>query len=219
MPGMKMTTRISLLAAVFLATSIAHASSPSLRNVFPPGSQRGTELDITLTGARLSDAQEILFYDPGFQVTDLQATKDNEVKAHLKVAPDAALGEHPLRLRTASGISDLRTFYVGVYPVVDEKEPNNEFKTPQQIPLNVTITGVIQNEDVDYFTVDLKKGQRLNVEVEGMRLGRTTFDPFVAILDTNRFELTTSDDTALGLQDPIASIVAPYDGKYIIMLR
>src|SRR5437762_10497486 len=108
----------AFLATVFL-TAPAHASSPSLRNVFPPGAQRGTELDITLTGQRLSDAQEILFYDAGLKITDLQATKDNEVKAHIKVAPHAALGEHALRLRTASGISELRTFYVGVYPVID----------------------------------------------------------------------------------------------------
>ena len=45
------------------------------------------------------------------------------------------------------------------------------------------------------------------------------FDPYVAILDTNRFELAVSDDTALALQDPIASIVAPADGKYIIQVR
>ena len=40
-----------------------------------------------------------------------------------------------------------------------------------------------------------------------MRLGGPLFDPYVAILDTKRFELAVSDDTALALQDPIASVI------------
>ena len=35
------------------------------------------------------------------------------------------------------------------------------------------------------------------------------FDPFVAIMDTSRFELATSDDTALLRQDSIASVIIP----------
>ena len=50
----------------------------------------------------------------------------------------ARLGEHGFRIRTATGISEFRTFWVGAFPVIDEKEPNNAFDTPQPIPLNVT---------------------------------------------------------------------------------
>ena len=51
----------------------------------------------------------------------------------------------PLRcsFRTASGISEMQNFYVGALPVVQEKEPNNDFKAPQQIDLNVTVQGVV----------------------------------------------------------------------------
>ena len=62
----------------------------------------------------------------------------------------------------------------------------------------MTVAGCVKNEDVDFYAVDLKKGQRLTVEVEGMRLGTTLFDPYIAILDTNRFELAAVDDTARG---------------------
>ena len=102
---------------------------------------------------------------------------------------------------------------------MEEKEPNNEFLTPQKIPLNCTVHGVANNEDVDYFAVEAKKGQRISVEIEGMRLGTTFFDPYIAILDSKRFELATSDDTALLKQDGCLSIVAPADGTYIVMVR
>jgi hypothetical protein len=184
----------------------------------PPAAQKGTEAEITLEGARLSDAKEILFYDSSITVTKLTPVDDTKFKATLKI-PDNALGEHSLRVRTATGISELRTFHVGVYPVVQEKEPNSDFKSPQPIQLNQTIAGVIENEDIDYFSVTLKKGQRITAEVEGIRLGVTLFDPYVAIMDANRFELASCDDSALGLQDPFVSFIAPKDGAYTIQLR
>ena len=70
-----------------------------------------------------------------------------------------------------------------------------------------------------YFLVECKKGQRLSVEVEAMRLGVTVFDPYVAILDARRFELATSDDSPLIGQDAGCSIVVPADGKYIVQIR
>src|SRR5207244_2045341 len=137
----------------------------------------------------------------------------------MKIAPDAELGEHALRVRCKTGVSELRTFFVGALPVVAEKEPNSDFAAPQKIPLNVTVTGVIDNEDVDYFAVDLKKGQRLSVEIEGMRLGTTLFDPYIAILDSKRFELATSDDAPLLGQDSVVSVIIPADGTYVIQVR
>ena len=48
------------------------------------------------------------------------------------------------------------------------------------------------NEDVDYYVVEAKKGERIAAEVEGIRLGATFFDPYVAILDAKRFELASA---------------------------
>src|SRR5437870_1710323 len=210
--------RMRLAAPLLLFASALYAASPSLSRVNPPAAQKGTEAEITLEGQRLSDAKEILFYDSSITVTKLTGVDDTKVRATLKI-PDNAVGEHCLRLRTATGISELRTFHVGLYPVVQEKEPNSDFKSPQPIQLNQTIAGVIENEDIDYFSVQLKKGQRMTAEVEGIRLGVTLFDPYIAIMDTNRFELASCDDSALGLQDPFVQFTAPKDGTYIIQLR
>ena len=209
--GLLSTLTICLLVEGAIS---AQAASPSLGVILPRGLQRGNESVLTFHGGQLADAKEIMFFSPGFTVTKLEPSAGS-VKATIKVAPDCRLGEHVCHVRTASGVTEYRTFYVGPFPEISEKEPNSDFTTPQPIPMNVTVNGVIQAEDVDYFVVDAKKGQRISVEIEGMRLGVTMFDPYIAILDSKRFELITADDTPLLKQDAVASIIAPADGKYV----
>src|SRR4051794_18753251 len=114
---------LSLLA--ILAASTAQAASPSLAAIRPIGGQRGSEVEVVLSGARLGDAQELLWYQPGIETVSLAKVDDNNVKVKLKIAADAPLGIHDVRLRTATGVSEHRTFSVGPYPVVYEAEPNN----------------------------------------------------------------------------------------------
>ncbi|MFG0334749.1 MAG: PPC domain-containing protein, partial [Maioricimonas sp. JB049] len=42
---------------------------------------------------------------------------------------------------------------------------------------------------------------------------------YIAILDENRFELATEDDSALVGNDAVASIIVPEDGKYYVQVR
>ena len=217
---MKSIHRLAAVALLFAAASRAEAHSPELSRITPRGGTRGTELDVTFRGKRLRDAQEIFLYRPGLKVLKVEPAKDDRsVKVRIKIAADAPLGEHPMRVRTATGITDLRTFFVGPFPTVAEKEPNSEFKSPQVIPLNSTVSGTVENEDVDYYAVEAKKGQRITAELEGVRLGVTLFDAYLSIMDAKRFDLAASDDTALLLQDPLASIIAPADGAYVIQVR
>jgi hypothetical protein len=204
---------------LLLAVPAAHSATPSLLALRPAGGQRGTEMDLTLSGARLGDTLEIIYYQRGISTVSLKKVDDNNVTAKIKIAPDCPLGLHDLRVRTASGISELRTFSVGALKEIKEVEPNNDFAVPQVIPMNVTVTGIADNEDVDYFVVEAKKGERISAEVEGLRLGISEFDPYVAILNAKRFELGVSDDAALAWRDGFTSIIAPEDGKYIIQVR
>ncbi|MCC5686422.1 hypothetical protein, partial [Klebsiella pneumoniae] len=119
----------------------AWAASPVLSVITPRGAQRGAETELTFHGARLADAQEIFFYEPGFEVVKLEAA-DGAVKAVVKVAPDCRLGEHVAQVRTASGISEYRSLFVGPYPAVAEVEPNSLFEQPQAIELNATVEGI-----------------------------------------------------------------------------
>lgn len=221
---MRLISRASLclfagLSGVLVLLSAAHAAQPALSVISPQGFQRGTEAVATFSGQRLGDAQEVMLYSPGVEVLSVEEVKDNQFKAKLRIAPDCRLGIHAARVRTASGVSNLMTFTVGALPEVAETEPNNDFAAPQPIDLGVTVSGVVQNEDQDFFVISAKKGQRIVAELEGLRQGRTFFDPYLAILNSERFELARSDDSALLLQDPVCSIIAPEDGNYIIEVR
>ncbi|HET6246473.1 MAG TPA: pre-peptidase C-terminal domain-containing protein [Tepidisphaeraceae bacterium] len=221
-------TSAALIGCLFLMafSCCTWANSPTLANIAPRGVQRGTETDVTLQGAHFEDAKELLVYSPGIAVSPLQAKGPGDLHAHLKIDANARVGEYCVRVRSETGISELRTLYVGPFPIIpmEEGKPDAkgkvyyDFDHPQEIPLNVTVSGTVANEQVQYFAVNMKKGQRLTAEVHGMRLGEL-FDPYVAILDEKRFELAVSDDTALAMQDPIASTIIPADGRYIILLR
>jgi len=212
------------LAVSCLAPEPVRSADPQLTSMQPYGFQRGTEVVAKFGGARLGDAQSLLLYRPGIEVKELKPAGDNQIEVKLAIAANCPLGFHALRVRTASGISNLQTVSVGALPEVAEKEPNSEFTNPQAIDLDCTVNGVITNEDVDYFVVQAKKGQRLSVELEGVRLGmppgnNTFFDPFVAVLDAKRFEMARSDDAALLQQDGLCSLVVPDDGAYVIEVR
>lgn len=207
-----------LLPLLFLG-SIAHATSPKLASITPTGAQRGTEVELRLAGSRLDDTQELVFYEPGISVLKFDASKTNLVKAQIKIAPDCALGEHHLRIRTGGGVSELRTFQVGTFPVINEAEPNNGTTNAQKVALNTTVSGSIASEDIDCFSITATKGQRISAEVAGIRLGRAAFDSVLSIQDAKGNVLATCDDSSLLLQDALLSILAPEDGTYTILLR
>ena len=151
-----------LLFLIVFSAHSSYAVQPQFSSMKPSGVQRGTTADFTFSGNRLGDVQEILFYTPGFTVQELKAVDDKSVTAKIVVSADCKLGIHAIRLRSASGISTLRTFTVGPYPEVLEKEPNNEFTTPQPVSMNSTVSGGIANEDVDYYEIEAKQGQRIS---------------------------------------------------------
>ncbi|QDU79378.1 putative subtilase-type serine protease precursor [Polystyrenella longa] len=215
--GLKMIMLV--LVAGLIGSVPAQASSPGLSIITPRSVPRGVETEMVFQGGKLADAQEILFYDSGFEVLELKP-EDGKVTVKVKVSPECRIGEHVAHVRTASGLSEYRTFWVGpTLAQVEEAEPNNEFEAPQVLAMNSTVHGIVQNEDVDYYVVEAKKGERISAEVLGMRLSATLFDPYVAILDSKRFELSAADDSPLALQDCVAAVVAPEDGKYIIEVR
>ena len=196
----------------------ATVSSPRLNLILPRGVQRGGEYTLKFSGQRLQDAEEIFLYDSGITVEGIEPLDANNVSVKIKVAADCRLGEHVAQVRTRSGISDFRSFFIGALPEVAEVEPNSSLEDAQHIDLDVTIAGVISNEDIDYFRIEGKQGQRVSLEIEAIRLGYM-FDPAIALLDKNRFEVAVCDDSPLTKQDSIASVILPADGEYFVTVR
>lgn len=219
-PSPRFLPRTALLSLAWAALAgIASAAYPAFNATTPRGAQRGSEFKMKITGERLADFETLMFFSPGFTMKSVDKVENNLVECTVAVAADTRPGNHLIRVVTRSGVSHGRQFFVGHYPNVEEVEPNNDLDLAQPVDYNQTIEGVVQNEDVDYFKINLKKGQRLTLEAEGIRLGYGTFDPYIAILDKDRFEKVTSDDTILFRQDGYCSWTPEEDGEYYILMR
>ncbi len=207
----------------FSSLAVTYAANPSIVRTEPMGVVRGETTKVIVHGARLADAHQILFDQPGLSVTEVKPL--DAAKVEITVVADASIapGLYPLQLVAKSGISNLRLIGVGAMPVVQEVEPNSEFAAAQTITLNSTVEGVVKFEDLDFFEVELQQGQTVHVEVEGLRLSfdysNRIFDPYVAIMDENEFIVAENDDSALLQQDPLCSFTAPKAGKYKVLLR
>ena len=236
-----MRSVLPLAGAIVLACAVvAEAGSPNLQRIVPPGAQRGTTVEIQLQGRFLDAPEEVLLYEPGMTVETIETVLEGDVngrtakidqgtriRVRLAIAADCPLGLHGMRLRTAHGISDYQRFFVGPFPTIEEAETarrvrNDKPETAQPVPLNSTVLGrMIEAADIDVFRIEAKKGQRLSAEIEAARLGveRGIPDLHLAILDANGKSLMAADDSALFLQDPFVSLVAPADGVYFVVVR
>ncbi|MEM6687830.1 MAG: serine protease [Planctomycetota bacterium] len=220
------SVRIFASAAFLLSffNTSGFASFPMVYRTSPMGVTRGVEATLTLHGDRIGDAREVLDDQGVFEILDVKSIDGKKAEVRLKAKPETLPGLYPIRLVTNSGSSNVRLVGVGTMPVVAEVEANNTFETPQSIEMGQTIDGVITREDVDYFALDLKEDDRIVVEIEAIRLtydvqNRRIFDPYVALLDENRFEIASSDDSDLLRQDGVFGLRVPKDGQYVIVVR
>jgi hypothetical protein len=214
--------RISKLTAALLSVSALAAPSlaqfPSLELLQPRGFQRGCEIELQLSGNALNSARGILFDTEGLSLKEI-TTEGDRVTAHVIVADDCPLGLHSLRVRTATGLSNLRTFSVGALEEVFEEEPNGTSPEAQPIKINSTINGVADDEDLDLYAFEGVSGQRVSVEIEGLRLGDTLFDSAIALFDPDGFRIASSDDSSLGRQDGVFSVVLNKSGRHLVHVR
>ena len=211
----------SFLAFMACAVSVpVEAAFPRLSLILPRGVQRGGDRELTFRGDRLADVEEIFFHsEDGFEVKSLEPVDDKSFKAVIHVPENCSLGEHIVQVRAKSGITEYRSFWVGLLPTVDEAEPNGLMEEAQKVEWNTTVHGVVESEDLDIYAVEAKQGDRISVEIEGLRLGSYRFDPHISIIDANKFQLAAADDSPAVLQDGVMSVLAPADGTYYVQVR
>jgi hypothetical protein len=203
-----------------LATLPASAGTPRVSFAYPAAGQRGAETEVTFRGTKLADARDILFDAPGFEAVSIKA-EDTQFKALVRVPADATLGEHRCRVITRSGVADLRVFFVTPFPLLEETiKPKPTATAPQVVPLNTTVYGKTPVDDEDHYAVDLKKGERLSIEVAGLQLHtQNPYDPEITITKPDGSHLATVGNTVFGRGAPIFSGLAPEEGRYRISLR
>jgi len=231
MPSCRDSACWPILAAMSLlagAAAPAVAAFPQLSLVLPRGVERGGDRELVFQGARLEGPEEVFLLPAvggpqGLVVTSIEPIDDKSFKVVMHVPAECPPGEQLVQVRTRSGITEFRSFHVGILPVIDEQEPNNTPAEAQSITLEtgggVTVHGIVTGEDQDCFALELEQGARLSVEVEGLRLGSHRFDPLISVLGPEGDVLALVDDHPAALQDGFFSIVAAAAGRHVVQIR
>jgi hypothetical protein len=174
---------------------------------------------LTLKGDRLGRLREVLVLKPGMRAVKVEPVEAGTAWVTLAIDPACSLGEHPFLVRGDNGLTAWQTFWVGPYRERIEAEPNDRPAEAQTVPMGTTIEGTIAEADRDCFSIDLTEGQRLSVEVVGLRLGRKFLDPHLTLLDATGAPLLEVDDTGIARQDPGFSYKVSRAGRYFVVVR
>ncbi|MCA9064076.1 MAG: PPC domain-containing protein, partial [Planctomycetaceae bacterium] len=148
-------------------------SRPFISNVHPLAVTRGTEASLQLIGSGMNEPV----------VTSFTAPADAPPAAIDVVLPMPAGKTNPVPVV----ITDL--------PVsLEENAENNTFAQAQGIPVPGAIAGRIESEsDIDCYSFEATKGDRLNIEVVARRNG-SGLDSIIRLLNSEGKSLTENDD-------------------------
>ncbi len=143
---------------------------------------------------------------------------DSEVEIELELPKDARPGATKLIAVGPGGESNAYPLLLrDELPAVAEKEDNGGFDTAQAVTLPCAVEGTIRGErDVDVFTFDGKKGDKVTFEVQAARFG-SPLDGFLTVYDADRAVIGSADDVA-GSADPVLTVTLPKDGTYFVAL-
>ena len=221
-PGTAVGTALGMwLLAAALVTSTAHAQLPQarLQQIFPPGGQRGTTLDISqIVGTDLDKATDLAFSHPWFKAQLKVQTVDKRqqpVYGNWTVTIPAGIpaGIYDVRVGGALGLSNPRLFVVGDLPEVRETEPNNKPDKAIPLAINQTLNGKMDaGTDIDWYKFTGKKGQRVILECWAHRID-SRMSPIVELYQ-GRKRLAVGHNESHA--EPLIDATLPADGEYLV---
>ena len=219
--------KIIALSLFLSAAAGANAQTlrPKIALVNPSGGQRGTTVAVTLTGPNLSYGTLLATDSPALTIEKFAPeappkdakNPEGKIVAQVKIAPDAPLGRHPLRVMTPFGPSEVGYFVVGEWPEIVEKEPNNTKEQAQPLTGPVTVVGRSDAaEDVDVYRVTIQKGEIIVFAAAAGSIG-SPLESVLTLRDAAGQERGFA--AALNQSDAVLTFTAPQTGDYFLTLR
>lgn len=197
---------------------------PRLTAIFPPGGQRGTELEVTLIGADLDEADRLEFFHPGITsapIVPAPSEFDPEPrpvagKVRVKISADVPPGPYDAVAIGRFGASNPRTFMVGTTPEVQKTAAIDAPEKALEVPADGAVSGRTQANAADHFAVTLKAGGRLRAEVWARRLD-SHLDGVVEVLDPSGAVVARARRPRD--EDPVLDFTARVDGRHVVRLH
>jgi hypothetical protein len=160
------------------------AQGPSVSGVYPAGARAGTNIDVTVTGANLADVREVLVSGAGVKLEKAPGGNAGSCPLKVTVDPGAEIGLRELRIVTKAGASNAARFWVGRFPDLREKEPNDDRSQPQVLKdFPVTVQGRADKAtDVDTYAFEAPAGETWVFSINAAR-HHSDLDGYLALYD------------------------------------
>lgn len=202
-----------LWAGLFLHSSFCQAQLPQTRlyAVYPQGAQVGQTVEVTVSnGADLDELDRMTFSHPG-----IKAVHKSGNTFSVTVAADVTPGVYDARVHGLYGTSNPRSFVVGSLPEVLENDANESIEKAQPVEIGTLVNGRSnRGADVDFYKISGKKGQRVLIECQALRID-SKFQGELRLYSVEGRRIGRSI-ARLRTHDPILDVTLPDDGDFFI---
>lgn len=190
------------------------------------------EIKLALRGAFLDEitAVKVASAEIKFEITskgktpvppnyDAKRVGDTQAEIKFTLPPETPAGKLSLIAVSANGESAAYEIVVArPDDLIDEKEPNDSFKSAQNVSVGKTIVGVIGDaRNVDVFRIEVSAGQKLVVEAIAARVG-SLLDPTLTLYDSKGMVVAANDDHA-GTRDSRIETTLSQPGTYFFTVQ
>ncbi|MBL8827499.1 MAG: serine protease [Planctomycetaceae bacterium] len=213
---------LALLVATALWSSIAPQAwaqsvglpLPRLLTTMPMGGQVGKQVEVTITGDNIDDAEELTFSDPRITAKRAVDAAGQPIadKYLVSIAADCPVGLHEARLMTRLGISSSRVFSVGDLPEATRTTPNTTVATAMPVAVNSICNAVMTARAVDHYAFEAKQGQRVLVDCSSRGID-SKLDAVVIVADAQ------GNDLQVERQNGFVDFTAPANGRYMVKVH
>ena len=176
---------------------------------------------MTLTsGLELEEISKLLFNHPGLVATPKTQDVGGKPVAianqfAVSVAADVPPGNYEIRTVGFYGISNPRTFVVGVKKELNETEPNNAREQAVRVEVNQTVNARINGAtDVDWYKFAGKAGQRVLIDCVARGID-SKLDAALEIYNTAGKRLDFARKNLVS-QDALIDVTLPADADYLV---
>jgi hypothetical protein len=211
-----------LLSGLLSTPAIAQLPGTQLSSLFPPGGQRGAELDVRIAGGDQDDVDRLLFSHPKITASpkmtagdELAVSERIPAQFHVQIAADVPSGVYEARVVGRFGVSNPRAFSVGEFKELVDRGGNSRKEESLGLEVSRTVSGTIDNESRDYFKISLDAGQRVLIDCAAQRID-SRLDASIVMADHTGRELLRSNDYRG--TDPFLDFTAPTAGEYFLTL-
>ena len=171
--------------------------SALINSIYPPSGTRGTEVELTVKGKYLDDAEALFFSDPSLKAKPKKGG-DGELVPNtflVQVPGNLATGRYTVSIGGGKfGVSNEKSFVVNDLPEIDLGEVADTMESADEIKFGHTAVGYPKSSRYGWMRMALKANQKIVIESEGNQID-SKFSPCLAIFDSDGRKLKSSTRT------------------------